>query len=91
MTSARRSFALTRPATPHQRQYARILMREIELPTDVITLLHRRFYSAAGIECPAPGTRLDEALAALTFPQAANLIGVLMRERNEQCGDEDEA
>lgn len=88
--TARSNFAFTRPASPHQKQYARILMRDIELPTDVITLLHQRFYASANVACPAPGTRLDDALNALTFVQAVNLIDVLVKERNEQRGEVEE-
>lgn len=89
--TARSNFALTRPASPHQKQYARILMREIELPTDVITLLHRRFFEKAGVPCPEPGTRVEAAVDALTFAHASHLVDVLVKERNEQRGLEDDA
>lgn len=90
MGTARNGFAPTRPATPHQRQYARILMRELDLPTDRITLLHRRWYEKAGVPEQEPGTRLDVALGALNFAQASSLIGVLEQERKEQRGDDED-
>lgn len=89
--NASTTFCRSRVATPHQRQYARILMREIELPTDVITLLHRRFFEAASVSFPEQGTRVDDALGALSFSHAKQLIAVLLRERNEQFGEEVES
>jgi len=91
MISARRGFAPTKPATPHQRGYLRVLMGELELPTDQITLLHRRFYEAAGVPEQPAGKNLNVALAELTFAQAAALVGVLKREHQEQRGEDDES
>jgi len=88
MSTARTGFAPTRPATPNQRNYIRILMGEIELPTDQITLLHRRFYESAGVPVREPGERIDTALASLTFAQAVSLIETLQRECADQTGDE---
>ncbi len=90
MSTARHGFAPTRPATPHQRGYIRVLMGELELPTDQITLLHRRFYEAAGVPEQEAGRNLNVALSELNFAQAANLIGVLKREHDEQRGEVDE-
>lgn len=90
MSSAMSGFAPTRPASPHQRGYLRVLMSELELPTDQVTLLHRRFYEAAGIPEQPAGRNLNDALATLTFAHAASLIDVLKRERNEQRGEGDD-
>lgn len=88
MNAPQKAYLQNRPASPYQRQYARILMRELDLPTDVITLLHRRFYNAAKVPFPQSGTRLDDALGTLTFAHAGQLIGVLVKEHKDTLGDE---
>lgn len=88
MTAPRTAILVSKPASPHQRQYTRILVRELDLPTDVITLLHRRFYESARVPFPVPGMRFDDALGELTFAHAANLITVLRREHVRIYGAE---
>lgn len=70
-------------STPHQRLYIRTLLREQELPTDVITTLHRRAFEQARVELPAQGLSLDLALCALNRLQASQLIDALKQQGGE--------
>lgn len=68
-------------STHHQRAALRSCMRQLELPTDCITLLHRRHYEAAGVAMPAVGVELNAALCALSCTRASRLIEVLRAEQ----------
>lgn len=68
------------PATPHQRQYARILMRELDLDTRAFTRAHDRFYRIAGIPAPEHGKSVDDGLCALDRSQIAALLQALKNE-----------
>lgn len=65
------------PATPHQRQYARILMRELNLDTRFFTRAHERHYRAAQLTPPAPGGDVDAGLCALDRQQISALLQAL--------------
>ena len=68
------------PSTPHQRLFIRTLMREAELDTFTITLMHRRHFEAASLPAPEPGARVEDVLGALTKGQASALAGALQKE-----------
>lgn len=67
-------------ATPHQRQYARILMRELDLDTRAFTRAHDRFYRIAGIPTPEHGKSVDDGLCALDRKQISALLQALKNE-----------
>jgi hypothetical protein len=71
--------ATSGPATSNQREYARVLMRQLELPTDHITLMHRQAFRDAGIPPREPGRQVDVVLGELTRAEAEALIGALKR------------
>ena len=73
----------TGPATPHQRQYARILMRELDLDTNAFTRAHDRYYRTAGLEAPEHGTSVDVGLCGLDRAQISALLRSLVAERGE--------
>lgn len=72
------------PSTPHQRLYTRTLLRELELPVNQVTIMHRDLFAAAGVDW-RDGASMDATLEGLTRAQASRLIDKL-RER----GDHDE-
>lgn len=72
------------PATPHQRLYVRTLMQRLELDVSYITLMHRRFFEAAGVPVPEQGSRVDAALCALSKMQAVALISALLKEVSDE-------
>lgn len=67
-------------ATPHQRLYVRTLMQQLELDVSYFTLMHRRFFEAAGLPAPELDSRVDAALCALSSAQASALITALKKE-----------
>jgi|GEM_PF-1737754 len=67
-------------ATPHQRQYARILMRELDLDTRAFTLAHDRFYRMAKLAPPAHGSDVDAGLCGLDRRQISALLQALKAE-----------
>lgn len=71
-------------STPHQRLYARTLMRQLELDTQRISLMHRRVFEAANLTVPASGDDVDAVLCALTAAQISTLVSAL----KEEAGDE---
>ncbi len=71
------------PSTPHQRLYARTLLREQELPVNKVTVMHRDLFARAGIEWK-DGADLDGTLCACTRAQISRLIDQL----REDDGDE---
>jgi len=70
----------TGPATPHQRQYARILMRELDLDTTAFTRAHDRYYRMAGLAAPEHGGNVDAGLCGLDRAQISALLRVLAAE-----------
>jgi len=70
----------TGPATPHQRQYARILMRELNLDTSAFTRAHARYYRMAGLPAPEHGSSVDAGLCGLDRAQISALLRVLAAE-----------
>lgn len=64
-------------STSHQRLFIRSLMRQQELPTQQITLLHRRLFKRAHLAEPTTGTDLDSHLCAMTRAEAGRLIDAL--------------
>ncbi len=70
----------TGPATPHQRQYARILMRELNLDTSAFTRAHARYYRMAGLPAPEHGSSVDACLCGLDRAQISALLRVLAAE-----------
>lgn len=75
--SSRHPWNGVRPSTSRQHQAIRSLLHALELPTDVITLMHRIPFGRAGIPQPRQGMQLDTALGDLTRVQASRLIDVL--------------
>lgn len=73
-------------ATGQQKEYARILMRKLELPLDVITYSHRRTCTSVGVWNEQEfsmriGMRVDAALDELDIAQCAALISALKAQR----------
>lgn len=64
-------------ATPHQRQYIRCLLRDADLPTDRVTLMHKRLFERAKLPVPTPGTDVDSHLCAMNRAEAGRLIDAL--------------
>lgn len=76
------------PSTPHQRLFIRTLLRQVELPTDFITLSHLHlFRSAGGVPEPREGRGVDDVLTELTKTQASSLIQVLRSRAARYGGD----
>jgi len=71
------------PATPHQRQYARILMRDNDLDTRCFTLAHDRFFRTAAVTPPRHGSEVDAGLCALDRKQITALIQALKQSLEE--------
>lgn len=77
-------------STPHQRDYIRDLMRQIELPLDRVTVMHRDLFRAAGIPW-RDYVDLDAELATLTRGQASRLIdGLKKRTDGDDEAEEDD-
>lgn len=70
-------------STPHQRLYARTLMRELDLDTARITLMHRGYFEAAEVAFPEAGTDVDAALCALTKAECSALVMALKAEARD--------
>lgn len=66
-------------ATSNQREYVRNLMARLELPHDVITLMHAHAFRDAGLQPREAGRSLDAVLGELTRAEAQALIEVLKR------------
>lgn len=75
--AAKRAQTKRMLATPHQRMAIRCGFRELELPTDQVTLLHRTHFRRAGLPDPTPGTDVDSHLCAMTRAEASRLIDAL--------------
>lgn len=67
-------------ATPHQRLYARTLMRDLDLDTRAFTLAHDRFFRTAGLTPPLHGSDVDAGLCALDRKQISALLQALKNE-----------
>lgn len=65
-------------STAHQRLYIRTQLRQRELPTDVVTVMHRDLFRQADVPW-RDGFPLDAELCALTKEQAARLADLLRR------------
>lgn len=70
-------------STPRQRLYARILFRDLDLPTDYITKMNFAVFDAAGLPRPTEGTRVDSALESITVDQCKKLITALEGEKRK--------
>lgn len=75
----------TTSSTPHQRLFARSLMRQAELPALQVTVMHRDLFRQCGIEW-VDGERMDPRLESLTREQISSLIDAL----RQRIGDDDE-
>jgi len=65
-------------STSHQRLYIRTLLRDLSLPTDRITLQHRRVFEKAQLDADTHAGRvLDDVLTELSRSQACTLIDTL--------------
>jgi hypothetical protein len=67
------------PSTSNQREYVRNLLARLDLPTDVITLLHAQAFRDAGLPAREAGRQVDVVLGELTRAEAQSLIEVLKR------------
>lgn len=67
------------PAGPHDRQFIRTLMFELDLDVLYVTAAHRRFFDAAGLTADV-GADVDAVLSRLTKPQAKALAAALKKE-----------
>lgn len=65
-------------ATPEQRRYIRGLMRQLELPIDRVTVMHRDLFRTAGIAW-RDYVDLEAELSLLTLAQAGALIDALKK------------
>jgi CRP-like cAMP-binding protein len=72
-------------STPHQRQAIRCAMRDQDLPTDRITLLHKRLFASASLPAPTPGTDVDSHLCAMRKEEASRLLDALRRQGEASC------
>ena len=68
------------PASPHQRLYIRTLMQQLDLDVRYVTSAHLRFFRAAGLPEPEPGSNVDAVLCGLTTHSASALAGALKKE-----------
>jgi hypothetical protein len=73
-----------KPSTPRQRLYARVLMRDRDLSTIDITLQHRKYFIAAGLEEARQGRPVDDVLEELSTQQISALIQALDNEVQAQ-------
>lgn len=60
-------------ATPQQRDFIRTLMRELELPRDRVTVMHRDLFARAGIPW-RDGVELAAEINTISPDQAHALI-----------------
>lgn len=67
-------------ATPHQRMYARTLMRQLDLDTRRLTLMHRGYFETAQVTFPGAGEDVDAALCALTKAECSALVMAMKAE-----------
>ena len=74
-----RTLAYNGLSTPHQRLAIRCALRELDLPADRVTVMHRDLFKAAGVPWNE-GKDLDGELCAMTKAQASSLLAKL-RER----------
>ena len=72
-------------STPHQRLHARTLMNRLELPTHIVTVMHRDIFRSCSIDWH-DGQGMDERLETLTREQIGALIAVLRK----RVGDDEE-
>lgn len=72
------------PSTPHQRLYARTMMRQLELDTQRFSAAHERFFLRAKLIRPERGGDVDAHLCAMTRTQISALLQALKAE----VGDE---
>ena len=75
----------TNGSTPHQRLFARSLMNRLELPTHIVTVMHRDIFRSCSIDW-RDGQGMDELLETLTREQIGALIAVLQK----RVGDDEE-
>ena len=66
-------------STPAQRATIQRLLREQELPLDVVTFGHKHAFAAAGVPW-RNGDNLDQRLAMISREQASALIDELQEE-----------
>ncbi len=65
-------------STSHQRLYIRTLLRDLGLPTEHVTLQHRRVFEGAQLAADVhAGRKLDDVLTELSRSQASVLIDAL--------------
>ena len=68
------------PSTPHQRLYARTLMRQLDLDTRFFAAGHDRFFLQAKLIRPERGADVDAHLCGLTRSQISALLQALKAE-----------
>lgn len=69
-------------STAHQRLLCRTLLSKAELPTHVVTVLHRDLFRRLGIEW-RDGVDMDPTLESLTDSQIRSLIDALRKRIGE--------
>lgn len=81
------AFAAPGSCTAHQRQYARILMTQLELSVDRFTCQHRVPFRAARLPEPPLDGDVDAHLRTLSKAQASHLVRALKAQTGEEDDD----